>query len=237
VSPNLTAAISRSLAELTELVLPAACVCCSCPAPDGWCARCRPEADVRSTVHRLGFPVLSAGSYADELRTVILHYKERRNRRLAIPLAGLLAEVLAELREQTPAATLILVPVPSSHSAARQRGGDHVLRLTRLAAGAGDTVAPVLQVRAAAADSAGLSASERERNLHGHLRACPPRSGRSARVVLVDDIATTGTTLTECARALSAAGWSVSGAAVLAETIMRSTNSRFRTISTGHTGT
>jgi predicted amidophosphoribosyltransferase len=211
-------AVRQNFGELGELVLPGVCVCCRAPAAHGCCATCRPRAEVRRTAHRLGFPVLAAGSYADELRVVLLHYKERRNRQLLGLLAGLLSEVLAEFREPDG---LILVPVPSARAAARERGGNHVVRLARSASMTQDTVAPVLSSGRAGADSMTLTARQREHTIRGQVRAAPPGTGGS-RVLLVDDIVTSGATLTECARALGAAGWHVLGAAVLAETVLRS---------------
>jgi predicted amidophosphoribosyltransferase len=67
-------------------------------------------------------------------------------------------------------------------------------------------------------DSAGLDPTARGANLGGAMTARPP-AGCTA--VLVDDIATTGTTLREATRALRAAGWRVVGAAVVAATLRR----------------
>jgi predicted amidophosphoribosyltransferase len=63
-------------------------------------------------------------------------------------------------------------------------------------------------------DQAGLGASERERNLRGAMRGGRRLAGR--RVLLVDDVLTTGATLREAARAATAAGAAVAGAVVLA---------------------
>jgi predicted amidophosphoribosyltransferase len=57
---------------------------------------------------------------------------------------------------------------------------------------------------------------ERFSNMKGVYRAKPAAAGR--KVILVDDVMTTGATLLECARALRAGGAEVLGAAVLAST-------------------
>ncbi|MET9857381.1 hypothetical protein ABZY57_31180, partial [Streptomyces sp. NPDC006450] len=77
-------------------------------------------------------------------------------------------------------------------------------------------VTPVLRLRRAVADQAGLGAAQRRENLAGALEA-RPGAGRvmagAARIVLVDDLVTTGSTLVEAARALRAAGIGVPGRA------------------------
>jgi predicted amidophosphoribosyltransferase len=77
-----------------------------------------------------------------------------------------------------------------------------------------------LRLVAAVHDSAGLGAAARQANLAHAMRAQPPpRAG--VRVVLVDDVVTTGATVREAVRALTAAGWQVVGAATVARTVLR----------------
>jgi predicted amidophosphoribosyltransferase len=110
-----------------------------------------------------------------------------------------------------------LVPVPSAAAAARARGGDHVRRLARVAGrGCGLPASPALRLVRSVTDSAGLGAVARADNLRHAMAARPSADPR--RALVVDDIVTTGATLREAVRALRAAGWEVSGAAVIAAT-------------------
>ncbi|MDR6866361.1 putative amidophosphoribosyltransferase [Microbacterium resistens] len=106
-----------------------------------------------------------------------------------------------------------LVPVPTSRAAFRRRGyrvpeilarrtGFPVLR----------ALAPVRRV----ADQRGLGRDARRRNVAGSLRARRP--GRGLRVIVVDDVVTTGATLDEAVRALAAAGFRVVGCVAAAVT-------------------
>ncbi|MFE9899948.1 ComF family protein [Streptomyces achromogenes] len=106
---------------------------------------------------------------------------------------------------------LLLVPVPSARWAVRARGHDPVRRMALAAArelrrtGTPARVAAVLRQRRAVADQTGLDAPGRLANLAGALEVTAG-GGRllvdGRRVVLVDDLMTTGASLAEAARAL-----------------------------------
>ncbi|MFE0606274.1 ComF family protein [Streptomyces sp. NPDC058892] len=215
--------------ELAGLVLPADCagcgaarvlVCDDCRgALGGFLAR-----PVRPSPCPEGLPVVAAAAaYQGAVRGVLLAHKERG----ALPLAGVLGDALAAavLAGGTGPgrAEVALVPVPSARRQVRARGHDPARRIALAAAGrlrragVAARVAPVLGLRRAVADQAGLGARERRENLAGALAVCRDgaRLTGGARVVLVDDVITTGATLAEAARAVRAAGAGAGPGAVL----------------------
>jgi predicted amidophosphoribosyltransferase len=227
------------LADLADLVLPAACAGCGVPGErlrHGVCRRCVAAllglvpGPVTPTPAPPGLPpVVAMGAYEDALRGVLLAYKERGRHGLAAPLGGLLAEAVAAA---VPDGPLVLVPVPSAARAARQRHGDHLARLARHAARrlrrAGRPVALARPLLAAPGpDSAGLSGAERRLAAARGFRVRPGRltalrrSAAAGPVVVLDDIVTTGATLVAVSAALAGAAVPVSAAVVLAATRRR----------------
>lgn len=105
---------------------------------------------------------------------------------------------------------VLLVPVPSARRAVRARGHDPARRIALAAAGelrrAGipARVVAVLRQRRRVADQSGLNSRQRQENLVGALTVVPGGGRLLAEglVVLVDDLMTTGASLTEAARAV-----------------------------------
>jgi predicted amidophosphoribosyltransferase len=154
---------------------------------------------------------VAAGVYSGPVRPAVLAFKERGRAELARPLGVALALAVAAVTGAVPGRPpVVLVPVPSSRAALRARGRDHVRELTGravvelVAAGRPATGIRLLRRRGRVRDSAGLSAVERRANLAGTFEiagAVPP----GAVLVLVDDVVSSGATLTEAATVLGAA--------------------------------
>jgi predicted amidophosphoribosyltransferase len=98
----------------------------------------------------------------------------------------------------------ILTWVPSTRRSEAERGFNPAEELARRLARALELRAlPLLRKTRETADQAGLSGAGRRENLRGAFAA----TGRvPERVLLVDDVMTTGTTVDECAAALKASG-------------------------------
>jgi predicted amidophosphoribosyltransferase len=228
------------MSPLLDLVLPRLCLCGRTPTGgEVLCPSCRSAASGeprRTRPHPCppGLPDAAIGGiYAGVLKRAVIAYKERGRRELASVLAGPLASGIDLLPAAGRASTrlagrLVLVPVPTSPAGWRVRGFDHVLLLARSAvlhmrrADAPATVSwlPLLEHVRSVSDQAGLTARGRRDNRAFSLRVRRGRAlqvaARTATLVLVDDVMTTGATLAEAARALRAAGLAAGGCAAVA---------------------
>jgi predicted amidophosphoribosyltransferase len=172
----------------------------------------------------------AAAPYAGELRALILAHKEHARYALAKPLGRLLASVVRTALGDRQATWLC--PVPSSPATVRQRGHDPLRRITKAAVrslrrqGIDARPADALRVVRRPEDQAGLSAERRTANLDGAfgLRSRWAETLIDQPVLLVDDVITTGSTLTEACRALESRGIRVLGCALLAATARRRTS-------------
>jgi predicted amidophosphoribosyltransferase len=204
---------------LADLVLPRTCAGCGLPG-SLLCRRCagllaRPHL---ATPRRFpdGFPpTVAAGAYEGPVRPALLAFKERGRAELARPLGTALALAVAAVVSAVPGPAprdVLLVPVPSSAASLRARGRDHVRELTGhavrelRAAGLPAAQGRLLRRTGRVADSAGLSAGQRRANLAGTFLLAPGAAARlsDGPLVLVDDVVTSGATLTEAGAVLGA---------------------------------
>jgi predicted amidophosphoribosyltransferase len=214
------------LAELLDLLLPQWCAGCGAE-PGLLCARCRgllgsPARSAAPSPPPPGLPpAWAVARYEGPVRAMIVAHKESGRVGLARPLGMALAGSVLAAGSGTPA---LVVPVPSTRAAVRHRGHDPTLRIAAAAVDAlrarGVDVRRVAALTHArrVADQSGLPVAGRAANLAGALRVARPGDVAGRRVVLVDDVITTGFTLAEAARALRAAGAVVAAAAVVAAT-------------------
>ncbi|NHI17439.1 ComF family protein [Microbacterium excoecariae] len=200
--------------EALGLVLPVGCAGCGAPG-EAVCRLCRGAC--RPAPHAIALPgdagTAWAGLAYDGVPARVLRALKQSGRTgVARALAPALAAALEAASDGGP---VWAVPVPQRPESARRRG----FRVAELLLGAAG-VCPrrALRWRRAVDDQRGLGRDAREENLAGALVADGSCAGR---VVLVDDVLTSGATLAEAVRAARHARLTVVGVAALAATPAR----------------
>lgn len=170
----------------------------------------------------------SFGLYTGSLRRIILHLKFGRRERLGKRLGELLAITWDSDEELRGLALPVLVPVPLHPSRQRERGFNQAELLVAgmvnaLRKGKGRSelrvVKGCLRRRRATPPQTGLSLAARRENPRGAFEVVEHARVRGRTVVVIDDVMTTGATLSACARALKRAG----AARVIGLTLARAT--------------
>lgn len=191
--------------------------CPACGAPYGFltCTECEGDWAPRATVAAFGFHGAPAA--------MVTCLKDGNELRLAPVVAAAMLTALEEASAWPaadgaprfdPAAVDGACFVPATAAAYARRGFDHMELVSReLCALASIPLADVL-VRGRALDQRSLGREGRAANLAGTMRATEDLSG--LRLLLLDDVATTGASLNEAARALLARGAASVTACVLA---------------------
>jgi ComF family protein len=152
-----------------------------------------------------------AGPYDGWLRSAVHDFKFNGETARGQALAEL---IVGGIQGLDPDATL--VPVPMHKKRKRQRGYDQVALLANAVGKAtGHSVSDVLIKDRETLTQVGLSRAERSLNLIDAFTVRPDVTVPD-RVILIDDVATTGSTLTECAHALLRGGATTISAAVIA---------------------
>ena len=194
------------LENLIDIVFPANCLACG-KKPKPICDDCVPVFGCprqEGTLH-----------YASELDVqlgAMLSALKDKNRTALLPaLSRSLRPCLqAAVKELQPD---LLVCPPSAKAQYRKRGFNPALEIFRGASPTNLSVTDrLLRFRRQPRDQRRLSKSDREQNMQDLFFASPTR----ARVLLVDDVMTTGATLGAATRALQESGVTVLGSCVLA---------------------
>ena len=171
------------------------CPCCSIPLVSeiGMCTRCR----VRGYAFDENY---SLYLYSGDVRELISVYKFEKERSLSRWFAGRLAETCAE---RFPGRTV--VPVPFRPESKRKRGWDQIEEITRHLSREADIPTSSILERRHGPSQKTLDYQARLSNLKGRI-VLKKRAEVPERVLLLDDVFTTGATLHECAEVLKETG-------------------------------
>lgn len=209
----------RSLHRWLRIMLGAACTICGRPgSAEEACPACRLNLATTTwgvsplTLGGARVPVLWRELYGGPLTATIHRSK------FAGDWGGarFLGRCLGELPKPWLGTTPLVIPIPLTTRRLGDRGFNQSLMIARQAArawgarvGARGLIKPKTTMR-----QASLNRDERQVNLQGSFLAAP--WCQDQRIVLIDDIMTSGATLREAAHAVQRAGGHVIGAAVVA---------------------
>ena len=164
------------------------------------------------------------GSYESGLRELIHLLKYGGVRPAANVLGRMLAEAIVAIEPGFPAESVAMIPVPLHSSKRRQRGFNQAELIARAAIKVIDPgrlhlCAEVLERKRETASQIGLTSHQRRENLRGAFRVVQPQALAGREVLVVDDVYTTGATVSECARVLRRAGATKVWVATVARTL------------------
>jgi len=226
-------AIPKTFHALASLFYPATCVVCGANVerPEYLCADCQRRAprivapfcakcsepfpgaitqafSCANCEHRVLHFDCAVAAYRSRglVRKLVHEFKYARQRHLRYPVAAWLRETLRDPRLHGRHFDVI-VPVPLHPARERERGFNQAMLLAELLAAS--TTVPlraVLERTRYTTTQTAYDRAERMENLHGAFRLRKNKDVRDLRVLLIDDVLTTGSTLSECARVLKAAG-------------------------------
>lgn len=203
---------------LLDLLAPPRCLACEAlePLGSGYCAACgEPEPLLDVACHIAGVPVFAGARYAEPLISAIHRFKY-----------GAAPELCATLCRQSARAIDLLgiepgdvwVPVPLHPLRLAERGYNQAALLAR----------ELSRIQRARVDARRLyrvrhTEQQAKRDRHARtqnvaeaFRVRAGATGAAQRIVLVDDVVTTGATLSACIQALRAAGDEVVGCVAVA---------------------
>lgn len=193
--------------DFLNIVFPATCLACGEP-PSPLCAKCVPEFSVHRSVNNEFF----AAELSESLNKLLAALKDKNRTALIKPLAaGLRPCLQAAIRELKPD---LLVCPPSSRKNFRKRGFNPAQLIFQRANPSKLAISSrSLSMAREADDQRGLGKAARRQNL-SQLYSAKEATGR---ILLIDDVQTTGATLHEMRQTLEQAGAEVVGSCVLAK--------------------
>ena len=201
----------KSLKSLKELVFTKLCI--SCAAPGYWlCPSCLSAWNTSVKKNSIdGKPIYFKSDYTSKTASVILAAKEGNDLNAIALLASAISQSITfSIADLGLCEVITLITIPSSPSAIRKRGRDHINILAEYIQrdlqekSVTANYAPILFQKKSIKDQSQLSSQQRMDNTKGKfaVKSCEIPQGA---VYLIDDLITTGASILEGVRALSEA--------------------------------
>jgi ComF family protein len=174
--------------------------------------RADPQCGVCQRLHPPFERAVAYGSYNGGLRDLIHLLKYEHVRPAVAVLGRMLAETMTGLDGTLPPGAIAVIPVPLHERKRAQRGFNQSELIGRAALKQlgrpqrFQALTGVLVRRRETESQIGLTRHQRRENLRGAFAVSDPGQIAKRDVILVDDVYTTGTTASECARVLRRAG-------------------------------
>ncbi len=174
--------------------------------------RSEPRCGLCQRLHPPFERAVAYGSYEGGLRDLIHLLKYHQVRPAAAVLGRMLAETITSLETALPPGLIAVVSVPLHVRKRAQRGFNQSELIARAALKQlgrpqrFQMFTDVLVRRRETGSQIGLTRHQRRENLRGAFAVANPEPLANRDVLLMDDVFTTGTTASECARVLRRAG-------------------------------
>lgn len=234
---------SRAITFFIDLLAPRRCLCCGVfdtwlcdlcaksltrtpdqvchfcreiPTPHGnLCGTCRGASSLRSTF----VTTRQRHQNKDLLKKIITHYKYHFIKELSEPLGNIMAHSAQNASLPVPD---MIIPVPLHARRFRWRGFNQSALLAQEVSKKMTPLMPILyadniliRIRHTTPQTKTKNREQRLNSLKNAFRVNCPTDIAGKKILLIDDVATTGSTLAECASALKASGASSVDAMVL----------------------
>lgn len=203
--------MNAALRWLLDLLYPPKCMLCGRlleSAVQPLCGRCGEDLpEYEGAARRVPYFERCAAPffYEPPIREAILRFKFRGMESYADQFAQWMA---VSVRDKLEGTYDLISWVPCSRRRRRKRGFDQAELLAKALAKELNVEAActLKKIRNNQAQSRTVGAAQRRANVMGVYRACAPECIAGRRILLVDDIITTGSTLSECGKTLRLAG-------------------------------
>lgn len=206
------------------ILFPAICLGCRKNSENDICPECRQKIPINTSLfcavcglrlannkkvcHKDSQYLLAAATGYDNetVRTLLKLFKFKKWSRLQKPLGEILVRYLGNLELEIE--NFVVAPIPLSHDRLKERGFNQAKLIAEVAADFYqlDLIEPIQRIKNTKTQSLAKNYEERARNVAGCFAVSRPEPIQGRNIILVDDVHTSGATISEAAKILKSAG-------------------------------